>query len=138
MDAQQAEEFRRRYLADQVETATPAQRLLMLFERLLRDLRTAEEAFSGTDLKVISDALVHAQQILFALRDPLDAATPLGASLAGVYSFCINELIRANLEKNANRLPAVVRVIEQIAAANVTASADRSEEHGAVEATYAA
>jgi flagellar protein FliS len=138
MDAQQAEEFRRRYLADQVETATPAQRLMMLFGRLQRDLREAEEAFGGTDLKVINDALVHAQQILFALRDPLDLDTPLGASLAAVYNFAINELIQANLKKDRHRLPPVLRVIDQIAAANLEASLDRPEENAEIEATYAA
>jgi flagellar protein FliS len=127
MDPEQAEEFRRRYLADQVETATPAQRLMMLFGRLQRDLRTATEAFSGTDLKVINDALVHAQQILFALRDPLDDS-PLGKSLGAVYSFCINELIKANLEKNKHRLPPVIAVIDQIAGANLAASMDRPDE----------
>ncbi len=113
-----------RYLADQVRTATPVQRLLMLFDQLRRDLLRAEAAFAGTDLKEISDHLVHAQDVLQALRDPLDPSTELGLALRGVYGFCLEHLVQANLRKDPTMLPAVREIVDRIAEANRTAAAD--------------
>lgn len=118
MDPEQMEEFRRRYLADQVATASPERRLLMLFESLLRDLHTAQLAFEGADLKAISDRLIHAQEIIGALRDPLDRSSELGRSLDALYGFCLGQLVRANFDKNPALLPPVIKMIEQVANAN--------------------
>lgn len=123
-----ADERLQRYLADLVATATPAQRLLLLFDYLRRDLTQAAEAFGDRDWKVVSDALVHAQHILFALRDPLDPSTELGRSLQATYSFCLAELLRCNVEKDPTALPAVRNIIDQLAHANVTAVATLTAE----------
>lgn len=112
------EERRQRYLADLITTATPMQRLLMLFDSLLRDLAAAEHAFGGDDLKAVSDRLVHAQHIVFALRDPLDRTTELGASLAAVYGFCLDQLIQCNLRKDPELLGPVRDIVGRLAAAD--------------------
>lgn len=117
------EQLQLRYLTDLITTATPVQRLLMLFDGLLGDLDVAGEAFARRDWKVVNDSLVHAQEILFALRDPLDRSTPLGANLSSVYDFCIGELIAANIHKNDAQLPAVRDLVDQIATANRAAAA---------------
>lgn len=113
-----------RYLADQVRTATPVQRLLMLFDQLRRDLMRAEAAFAGTDLKEISDHLIHAQDVIQALRDPLDPSTELGMALRGVYGFCLEHLVQANLQKDPTMLPAIREIVDRIAEANRTAAAE--------------
>jgi flagellar secretion chaperone FliS len=119
-----AAESLRRYLANQVNTSTPAQRLLMLFDQLRRDLYAAELGFGAGDFKEISDNLVHAQEILIALRDPLDLATELGRSLSGVYGFCIDRLVLANLKKDITLLPVVQGIVDRLAEANRTAAAN--------------
>lgn len=113
-----ASELHLRYLADAIMTATPAQRLLMLFDGFASDLSAADEGFATRDWKIVNDHLVHAQEILCALRDPLDAQSPLGSNLRSVYGFCLNELLRANLDKDPTRLPEVRRLVGQIADAN--------------------
>jgi flagellar protein FliS len=124
MDLLQAEVYRQRYLADQIETASPEQRLLMLFAQLLADLDEAAEAFADRDIETINNSLQHAQQILFALRDPLDRETPLGLALSSTYTFCLNSLVQANLQKNPRELPRVQEMLGAIAAANRTAAAE--------------
>ncbi len=128
MDASQQEALRLRYLANQIETASPIQRLLMLFDQLGRDLHAAGGAFERAELKVINDSLLHAQEIIFALQDPLDTATPLGQALHGVYAFCIAKLIDANLRKDPRPLAEVVPLIARIASANRAAAVAYSEE----------
>lgn len=124
-----------RYLADFVATASPAQRLLLLFDYLRRDLIAAAQGFEEGDLKKVSDQLVHAQHIVFALRDPLDRATVLGKNLASVYDFCLNELIECNLYKQPERIASVQELIEQIAAANRQALAATSSTSSTVAAS---
>jgi flagellar secretion chaperone FliS len=113
-----------RYLADQVTTATPAQRLLMLFDVLHRDLLSAQEAFTAGDLKVINDHLVHAQQVLMALRDPLDASTEIGRSLHAVYTFCLIQLVDANMRKDRRLIDPCLYMLDEIAEANRRAAAE--------------
>ena len=93
----------------------------MLFARLKADLQTAAEAFVALDYKSINDNLVHAQQVLFALRDPLDTSTDLGRSLQSVYSFCLDRLVTTNIQKDASLLPAVADIIARLADANAQA-----------------
>lgn len=124
----QSEERLQRYLADLVMTATPVQRLLMLFDHLRRDLSTASGAFETGDLKAVSDALVHAQHILFALRDPLDRENELGKSLGAVYDFCLGRLLACNLQKDPSLLPAVQDLVSQVATANAMAAASAGAE----------
>ena len=63
---------RSRYAADAVATASPARLLIMLYDRLVRDLVTAEEAAAKGDLTTMSSELVHAQAIVLELRTSLD------------------------------------------------------------------
>ncbi|MDA8292599.1 MAG: flagellar protein FliS [Actinomycetota bacterium] len=123
VDVASQEESLRRYLADQVRTASPVQRLLMLFDQLRRDLSCATAAFEGGTLKEVSDSLVHAQHVMMALRDPLDVDTELGRALSGVYGFCIRHLVTANLTKDPALLPEVVAIVDRLAEANRTAAA---------------
>ena len=130
----QPEERLQRYLADLVMTATPVQRLLMLFEHLGRDLSTAAVAFDAADWKAVNDSLVHAQHILFALRDPLDRESELGRSLAAVYDFCLDRLLACNLQKDPSLLPAVQELVGQVATANAMAAASAASEAAVVNA----
>lgn len=112
------EELRQRYLDDLINTATPVQRLLMLFDALQADLAKAEAAFGERDWKAVNDRLVHAQHILFALRDPLDRDSQLGTTLSGLYSFCLEQLIQCNLYKSPEVLGPVRQIVARVAAAN--------------------
>jgi flagellar protein FliS len=127
LDDAHAAESLRRYLVNQVATASPAQRLVMLLDQLRRDLHCAQLAFAAKDLKEISDNLVHAQHILNALRDPLDRTTELGQALSGVYGFCVQTLIEINLKKNPKQLPDVLGIIDRITEANRAALAAMSQ-----------
>ncbi len=120
----QTADARRRYLVDQVTTATPAQRLLMLFDAVRRDLLGAHEGFVAGDLKVVNDRLVHAQQVLMALSDPLDTSTDIGRSLRSIYTFCLCQLVEANLRKERRLIDPCLSLLDEIAQANRRAAAE--------------
>jgi flagellar protein FliS len=106
-----------RYLAEAVETATPAVRLMMLFDRLELDLRRASDGFESGDLELINNNLVHAQEILFILRASLRGDLWEGADrLGALYDFLQGELLNANVTKDRTRMAAATEMIAELAA----------------------
>jgi len=124
-----------RYLAEAVETATPAARLGMLWDRLQFDLHQADDAFGAGDLFTINEHLVNAQQIVMALADTLRTDTWAAAPrLASLYGFLHQELLQTNMTKDRERLASVVGMVGQLAdawrAAIVSASRTDVMVHG--------
>ena len=104
-----------RYAAEAVATASPARLLLMLFDRLVRDLVLAEQAVREADHAVANDQLVHAQAILLELNTSLDHDVWDGAAtLSKIYLFCWSELVAANVGKDAERIIAIRHLIEPL------------------------
>lgn len=87
------DEVRQRYLRDRVMTATPAQRVVMLYDRLGLDLTLAEGA---TDPVESASHLGHAVQVVAELRSSLDlSAGGPAENLAAIYVFLLQELLAA-------------------------------------------
>ncbi len=109
-----------RYLREAIMTATPAQRVVMLYDQLLLDIATADaemEKPQPWDFKSINDHLVNAQEIVIvALRDGLRLDVWEGAAnLYRVYTYIHGELVQVNLHKDLERLRAVEALVKQLA-----------------------
>ena len=100
-------------------TASPTARLTMLVDALEMDLARADKAFAEkSDLKKISDLLVHAQDILALLRDTLDDSSWEAAPrLKALYNYLYSELVRANLQKDRSRAASVAAEVSKLASA---------------------
>jgi flagellar secretion chaperone FliS len=121
-------EAQRRYRADQVLTATPVQRLLMLFERALSDLRTADAAFEEGDVEQIHEHLVHAQEIVLALHDGVSTRDwETGGVLREIYRFVHQRLVWCNVRKDRSLLPACRDVLSRLYDANAEAARSEAE-----------
>lgn len=124
LEERRLEELRQRYLAHQIETATPSQRLLMLQGQLLQDLDAADEAFATMAIEPIHRNLIHAQEIVLVLRDSLIGSDWRGAeALQSVYTFVHQRLVSCNLTKDRSLLPECRNLVEQIYDANTKAAA---------------
>ncbi len=109
---------RQRYATSAVSTASPARLLVMLYERLLRDMASADQALTDRDFAKANDQLQHAQQIVLELRTSLDTtAWSGGPSLAALYTYVHGELVATNLEKDATRLAVCRGLVEPLHAA---------------------
>ncbi|STD11892.1 Flagellar protein fliS [Dermatophilus congolensis] len=98
-------QLRSRYAREAVTTATPAQLVVMLYDRFLKDLSTAETALGSNDIAATHSSLMHAQEIVRELRSSLDTSIwKEGESLARLYDWVLEELMAANLEKNATHV----------------------------------
>jgi flagellar protein FliS len=87
------DEVRARYLRDRVMTATPAQRVVMLYDRLGLDLARAADS---EDLYHYGQNIAHAMEVLAELRASLDlAAGGPAENLAAIYGYLLGELVAA-------------------------------------------
>lgn len=114
-----------RYQSAAVDTASPVSLVIMLYDRLERDLRMAEQAARAQDLATANEQLQHAQEIVLELRASLDTSAWDGAqSLAGLYDFVHDELVAANVSKDPERIVACKALVEPLGEAWRAAAAD--------------
>jgi len=107
--------LRNRYVSDAVETMSPGRLIVALYDRLSLDLERAEAAIGSRDIPAAHHALVHAQEILWELLGSLDVSRwPPAAGLAELYRFMINELITANVRKDATNVVSCRELIEPL------------------------
>jgi flagellar protein FliS len=107
--------LRSRYVTDSVETMSPAQLLLALYDRLVLDLQRAQSAVAANDVSGAHQALVHAQDIVSELLNTLDiGAWPAGDGLAALYQYVIEQLIDANVHKDGRGIDDCRQIIEPL------------------------
>jgi flagellar secretion chaperone FliS len=107
--------IRNRYVGDSVSTASPARLVTMLYDRLVRDLTTAEGALASGDLEPASNNLIHAQEIVWELAAGLDPTKWSGGpALAALYQFMLGELLDANVRKDAAKVTSVRELVEPL------------------------
>lgn len=120
--------IRNRYVGASVDTASPARLVTMLYDRLVRDLVTAEGALADSDLEGANHALIHAQEIIWELAAGLDPTKWSGGpALAALYQFMLEELLNANVKKDAAKVNSVRKLVEPL----------RDAWHQAAELAYA-
>jgi flagellar secretion chaperone FliS len=92
---------RNKFVADGVGTTPPERMLVLLYDRLLRDLDDADLAIGRFDVGGAHDALTHAQDIVAELHSALDADAWDGAgAMADLYTWLGDLLARANMAKS--------------------------------------
>lgn len=107
--------MRARYAGEAVGTASPGRLLIMLYDRLVRDLVAAEVAIGDGDRQSGHDLLIHAQAIISELRCSLDVdAWSGGPGLVALYDFVASELVAANVAKDADRVMACRQLVEPL------------------------
>jgi len=103
---------RLRYLANAVSTATPAQRIVMLYDRLGLDIERAASTEASSEA---SPHIRHAQQIVAELLSSLDASVWAGADdLAAIYGYLLTELIGCNSQPDPDRLRSVGVIVADL------------------------
>lgn len=105
------DEVRARYLRDRVMTATPAQRVVMLYDRLGLDLTLAEVAEDDCSAR---QRISHAMQVVAELRSSLDVTAGGPAeNLASIYGFLLRVLIAAQAG-DGDRLAEAAQIVSSL------------------------
>ena len=96
--------------------ASPAQRVVMLYDGALRFIEAGRTAMRARDLARQSEALVRAQKIVAELLGTLDhqAGGEIAASLAPLYRFVLDRLVQANLGDEEGALDDAVRPLQEL------------------------
>ena len=109
------EDVRARYLRDRVLTASPAQRVVMVYDRLLLDLRLA---VSVEDTYASGAHVSHALQILAELQGSLDHRHGGPAeNLDAIYAYLIGRLLEARISGDLDGVDGLVAIIEDLRSA---------------------
>lgn len=89
------------YQNSAVQTASPQKLLVMLYDRLLLDMKRAEEAAHSGNHEEASRQLLHAQDIVTELSSTLRVdAWEGGERLAALYDFLRLSLVKANINRD--------------------------------------
>lgn len=122
-----------RYLADGAGTVSRERLLVMLYERLQRDLEAATNALRSGQREAAHVALMHAQEIVTELDLALDHDVWDGAAgLSEVYRHLLQQLIAANVGQNVVAVQDCLRIVNELlsmwtdALASITADSTSS------------
>ena len=103
------------YGSTAASTASPARLVVMLYDRLLLDLRRAHQFQVDGEREPAHDNLSHAQEIVAELLSSLDVdAWDGGRQLASLYQWLMAEMIRANTRMEPQRVLDCVSVVEPL------------------------
>ena len=102
-----------RYGAVKVTTASPGHLLVMLYDGLLRFLREGEAAMQRKERGKAGEKVSRAHAILVHLLETLDPThnPQLCAHLQPLYLFCMQHMLKANLEQDPTKLAELVRIL---------------------------
>ena len=104
------------YRATQVNAASPAERVVLLYEGALRFSRSSVAALERGDRPGAHAASVRAQEIVGELRATLDLAA--GGEIAGqldaLYDFVIDRLMQGNIRRDTALTGEAIGVLEDL------------------------
>ena len=110
-----ATRMRNAYATESVTTASPARLLTMLYDRLVRDLLAAEQAIGAGSREQANEQLLHAQAIVLELQSSLKVELwDGGPGLAALYAFVYQELVAANIGKDATKVRSCHDLLEPL------------------------
>ncbi len=119
--------LRHRYTADSVTTASPSRLVVLLYDRLVKDLHVATIALEQRDVQGSHRALRHAQDVVAELSSSLDLSIwPGGTGLLALYDFVQDRLVHANATKSAELVTDLLDVVEPLREAFTAAAAEAS------------
>ena len=104
-------EFADRYLAEKVNTASPAELIGMLFDAGMVAMQAAKAAIEARSVADAHRHLVRAQNIVVELRCSLNPeAGEMAANLEALYDFLGRRLVDANVKKDQAIVDDCIRV----------------------------
>jgi flagellar protein FliS len=107
------------YLAEKVNTASPAELTAMLFDKAVVTIRRGMTHLDASEWEAARGRLLLAQRIVLELRTSLDGsssadAQAIATNLDRLYAWCYKRLIDANVERDTAAAKDALDVIEPI------------------------
>lgn len=104
-----------KYQQNQVETASPAKLLLMLYNGALRFVKGAREGIREKDMEKANHNIGKAQDIVVELMTSLDMEQgEISRNLYSLYDFVNTRLLEANIKKDENILSEAENILQEL------------------------
>ena len=91
---------RNKYFQNTVQTASPQQLLIMLYDGAIRFCRQGIEGIKTKDYSMANTAFLRAQDIIKEFMITIDRTSPVAANLLQLYEYFNSRLIEANMQKS--------------------------------------
>jgi flagellar protein FliS len=103
-----------KYLETAVQTASPAQLLIMLHDGAIRFGKKAIEAIQSRQYEEANDNLLRVQNIISELIITLDRSSPIAETLLRLYEYFQHLLIQANIKKSVEPIQETLGYIAEL------------------------
>lgn len=103
-----------RYREDTLNTMTPGELLLLVYDELVKRLTQAELALGKEDYPTFEGAVDRSVEIIHYLDNTLDHQYPISAQLTRLYEYFCYELSRVKAGRNKTELERVKRMAGEL------------------------
>lgn len=114
------------YKEQSVDTMTPGELLLTLYDELFKRLTRAELALGQKNYELFEASVDRSVEIIHYLDATLDRQYEIGANLTKLYEYFCYELARVKFGRNQTELERVKRMVDELRGSFRTASQDTS------------
>jgi len=125
---------RNKYLETTVQTATPAQLLIMLYDGAIRFCRQAIEAIKENKYTEANANLLKVQNIVSEFIITIDRNSPLSENLLKLYEYFNSRLIEANMKKSVESAEEVLGYLIELKETWMQAAKQINQQQGQVSA----
>ncbi|WP_085522054.1 flagellar export chaperone FliS [Tuberibacillus sp. Marseille-P3662] len=101
------------YQKNSVDTASPGELTLMLYNGCLKFIRQGQEAIKNEDLENKNTALQKAQRIIQELMTTMDMKVPISQEIMPLYDYINRRLIEANMQSDQEILNEVAELVTE-------------------------
>ncbi|MBD2863643.1 MULTISPECIES: flagellar export chaperone FliS [Paenibacillus] len=124
-----------KYLENSIQTASPAQLLVMLCDGAIRFCKLSIEDIRKNDITAAHNHIFKVQDIISEFVITLDQSLPIAKDLLRLYDYLIYRLIQANTKKEIEPLEEVLGYLQEfketwIQAAKIVNSQRSGIQHG--------
>ena len=102
------------YQGTKINTASPAELTLMLYEGAIKFCNKAAFAIEEKSIQRTNDNLIKAQKIIMELRSTLDFKYPVAKEFELVYDYIYRRLVEANIKKDRDILEDALKYIREM------------------------
>ena len=104
------------YRTTQVQTSSPAELILLLYDGAIKYCRQAEAHLDNGERELAHNALLRSQDIIDELAVSLDfsASEEIAQGLAQLYDYMGQRLIEANIKKDKAPITEVVAMLQEL------------------------
>lgn len=102
------------YKNNSIQTASPADLTLMLYEGAIKFCNIADVAIDNNDITKANTNIIKAQKIIVELRATLDFKYPVAKEFELVYDYIYRRLVESNIKKDKEILNEALGYIREM------------------------